>query len=446
MNKLKIIGLSFTCSAPFVWLILFTLTTDSEKGISNIQTFLLVCGFILFFLGIGLYNFAKANNARTKYVKYSLPIHLVLIAIGITFKIFHFPGASIITIISIFSLCFTVFPIMAKNRYNRWSNFSQSSFQIIGLMISDSLGLTLLLLGMEFKLMHWPLANLLMILGIVFLILSFFLWQKKFEQLFKLQIESGDKLKEQHKEIVDSINYAKRIQSAILPPIQTIKNAFQEAFVLYKPKDIVAGDFYWLEKVGNTTLIAVADCTGHGVPGALVSVVCNNALNRSVREFKLTDPGKILTKTREIILSEFEKSNEEVKDGMDITLCAITGNKIKFSGAYNPLWIIRKNTKIVEEIKVDKQPVGLYHKMQPFNTFETESEKGDVIYIFSDGFSDQFGGEKGKKFKSKNFKTLLCNIVDESMENQKIELDSHFESWRGGLEQIDDVCVIGIKF
>ena len=197
-----------------------------------------------------------------------------------------------------------------------------------------------------------------------------------------------------------------------------------------------------MELQKDTILIAAADCTGHGVPGALVSVVCNNGLNRSVREHGLTDPGKILDKTREIIISEFEKSDEEVKDGMDIALCSIQNNILKYAGAHNPLWLIRDNELV--EIKANKQPIGKYINQSPFTTHTLEIKKGDKIYMFSDGFSDQFGGEKNKKYKTKEFKKLILSIQSETMEDQKNIIDNTFENWKGDLEQLDDVCVIGI--
>lgn len=260
-----------------------------------------------------------------------------------------------------------------------------------------------------------------------------------------------DQLEEKNTEILDSIAYAKRIQSAILPPQSVLKKELKDAFVFYKPKDIVAGDFYWLEPQKERVLFAAADCTGHGVPGAMVSVVCNNGLNRSVREFGLTDPGEILDKTRAIVISEFEKSEEDVKDGMDIALCSLSGveggstQTLEYAGANNPLWIIRKDGKTVEEIKASKQPIGKYTNPQPYVTHKIELDKGDSIYIFSDGYADQFGGDKGKKLKSKNFKELLLSMQGEEMERQKQLLDEAFDEWKGDYEQLDDVCVIGVK-
>lgn len=255
--------------------------------------------------------------------------------------------------------------------------------------------------------------------------------------------DAHHELGEKNQEIIDSINYAKRIQSAILPSKKAVKEYLKEAFILYKPKDVVAGDFYWMEQKDDKVFFAAADCTGHGVPGAMVSVVCNNALNRSVREHALTDPGEILTKTREIVVQEFEKSEEEVKDGMDIALCALEKNNLQYAGAHNPLWIIR-NGEIIE-VKANKQPIGQFDNPEPFTTHNFELQKGDSIYIFSDGYVDQFGGEKGKKFKAKAFRELLLSIQEKSMEEQKTIIDEAFEAWRGHLEQIDDVCIIGVR-
>jgi len=188
------------------------------------------------------------------------------------------------------------------------------------------------------------------------------------------------------------------------------------------------------------------------VDGAMVSVVCNNGLNRSVREYGISKPALILDKTREIVVEEFSKSEDEVKDGMDIALCALSGIKengspviVEFAGANNPLWIIRKGTAEIEEVKADKQPIGSFSHKKDFTNHEIELFNGDRIYIFSDGFADQFGGEKGKKFKAANFKRLLLSSQNESMAKQKELINNSFEDWRGPLEQLDDVCVIGIE-
>ncbi|MFT7611863.1 MAG: serine phosphatase RsbU (regulator of sigma subunit), partial [Parvicellaceae bacterium] len=263
--------------------------------------------------------------------------------------------------------------------------------------------------------------------------------EEKKEELEKIH----DELHEKNTEIVDSIAYAKRIQLAILPPHTMLDNHLRNGFVLFKPKDVVSGDFYWMEVVGNKVIYAAADCTGHGVPGAMVSVVCNNALNRTVREFGITQPAQILNKTRELVIETFQRSEQDVKDGMDIAICSLEGNKLKYAGANNPLWIIRNGAII--ETKANKQPIGQFDNPEPYTTHNFDLEPGDSIYIFSDGYVDQFGGEKGKKFKSKAFKELLLSIQDKSMEEQNTIIDEVFETWKGKFEQIDDVCIIGVR-
>lgn len=246
-------------------------------------------------------------------------------------------------------------------------------------------------------------------------------------------------------EITDSIGYAQRIQAAIMTPIKVFQEHLPNSFILYKPKDIVAGDFYYFEKKGDLLIFAAADCTGHGVPGAMVSVVCNNALNRSIREFDLTDPGKILDKTRELVIEQFEKSEDEVKDGMDISICAVDlkSMKLRWAGANNPLWLIRNEE--FSSIEPNKQPIGQYPNPVPFTSHEIDLIDDDLLYVFTDGYADQFGGEKGKKFKRKNLKKLLLQNCDNTMNRQMKIIDEAFEEWMGDNEQVDDVCVIGVR-
>ena len=252
-------------------------------------------------------------------------------------------------------------------------------------------------------------------------------------------------LEEKNNEITDSITYAKRIQSAILPSDVIFKTHLPNSFVLYKPKDIVAGDFYWMEKVNTEIFFAAADCTGHGVPGAMVSVVCSNALNQGLEKKSPITPGLLLDTTRDFVKNRFETESNNVKDGMDIALCALnfSTNQLQFSGANNPLYIIRENELI--EIKGDKQHIGKHHKESNFTNHIISLKKDDCIYLFSDGYADQFGGPKGKKFMYKQFKSLLLKTSQLPLDQQKEVLNNTFENWRGDLEQIDDVCVIGIK-
>jgi serine phosphatase RsbU (regulator of sigma subunit) len=271
----------------------------------------------------------------------------------------------------------------------------------------------------------------------------------------KLKVEEAHfELGEKNTEILDSINYAKRIQDAILPSNDVVKELLTNSFIYYKPKDIIAGDFYWIDKIGDKVLFAAADCTGHGVPGAMMSVLCHNALSRSIREEGLIMPGEILTRTRGIVVEQLNKttdvndvSMDNIRDGMDIAFCVldVKMNELYYAGAHNPLWILRKGAKEIEEIKSDKQSIGRIDNPQPYQSQKVQLNKGDSIYVFTDGYADQFGGEKGKKFKYKPFKNLIVSMKDDSMEEQLKLISSHFDAWKGRLEQVDDVCVIGVK-
>jgi len=252
-------------------------------------------------------------------------------------------------------------------------------------------------------------------------------------------------IEEKQKEILESIEYALRIQTAILPPEKIVKQYLENSFILYKPKDIVAGDFYWMESVGDSVLFAACDCTGHGVPGAMVSVVCHNALNRAVREFGLTQPAAILDKTSEIVKENFAKSEEDIKDGMDISLCSfnIKTNKLEWAGANNPLWLI--NNQELAETKADKQSIGNSEDSKPFTNHTFTLKTGENIYIFSDGFQDQFGGDGEKKFTKKRFKELLLTLQNLTMQAQGIAIDKFIIDYRKETEQTDDILVMGVK-
>ncbi len=277
--------------------------------------------------------------------------------------------------------------------------------------------------------------------GFVFRTLRITSKQKNIIELQKHIVE------EHQKEIIDSITYAKRLQQAILPSDNEIYKYLPDSFILYKPKDIVAGDFYWMHISPNedVVFIAAADSTGHGVPGAMVSVVCSNALNRAVNEFNLIDTGKILDKTRELVLETFAKSGEAIKDGMDISLLAInkTKNELQWSGANNSLWYIQNNE--LKEIKPDKQSIGQTENPEPFRTNTIEFKSGTQFYLFTDGYADQFGGSKGKKFKYKQLQEILIATSCLSLPDQKVSLLNSLNSWKGNLEQVDDITLIGIR-
>ena len=252
-------------------------------------------------------------------------------------------------------------------------------------------------------------------------------------------------LSQQNNDIINSITYAKRLQDAILPPNDLFKNCFKESDVLFLPKDIVSGDFYWLEKTKSHTFFAVADCTGHGVPGAMVSVVGYNALNQCVNELNMTDSAMILDQLAILVEETFSKSKHQVSDGMDITLCVWDNQKtLQFSGAFNPLYLIRDEELI--EYKGDKQPIGKFEKRAPFTKHEIALKENDSIYLFSDGYPDQFGGERGKKLKYSNFKQYLLDFNKQPSSLMHEQLSDRFAEWKGKEEQIDDVCIMNVRF
>ncbi len=255
-----------------------------------------------------------------------------------------------------------------------------------------------------------------------------------------------DTLEERNNEIMDSIHYAKYIQESLLPAKKVVKSYLPESFILFKPKELVSGDFYWMHTEGDGLYVAVADCTGHGVPGAMVSVVGTNGLKRCLTELKLKKPSEILDHLASYVIDTFNAEGErEVKDGMDISLCKInfTTKTLEFAGANNPLWILRGEEII--QVKADRQPVGKHLNPVPFNNHEFELQVKDRLFMFSDGFADQFGGPKGKKLKSKTFKQLLIDNKDMDMESLHDLLNKTIEDWMGTLEQIDDISVMGIE-
>lgn len=287
-----------------------------------------------------------------------------------------------------------------------------------------------------------------LLLGLLGFIVYFLIQKNRHNKLLREQNilieEQRQSIEEKQNEILDSINYASRIQSAILPKNEILLAQLKNGFVLYLPKDVVSGDFYWMHQISvGHFIVAVADCTGHGVPGAMVSVICNNALNRCVREFGLTDPGLILDKTREIVIQEFDESDENVRDGMDISICNVNYNskKMLWAGANNPIWILNKNE--FKELKGDKMPVGRYEHTTSFQTHEIELRQGERYILFSDGFADQFGGKKGKKYKYRALKEFLIDLSEEPIERFEQLLKAEFLRWKEDYEQLDDVCFVG---
>jgi serine phosphatase RsbU (regulator of sigma subunit) len=249
------------------------------------------------------------------------------------------------------------------------------------------------------------------------------------------------------RKVIDSLNYAQRIQDALLPSEAYLKKYFRESFILYKPKDIVSGDFYWIGEKSDTRFIVAADCTGHGVPGALISMIGHDLLEKIIITENTLQPGKILDRMSEALWETFSREKNTgtvIRDGMDIGICSIDIKKrvISFAGAFFPLFLIRENRLI--EIKGDRYTLGIT-PVTPFTNHTIDLLEGDMLYLFSDGYVDQFGGEENKKFMYRRFRYLLMNIHSYPLADQKAILDDNIMTWKGNNQQVDDILIIGFR-
>lgn len=291
--------------------------------------------------------------------------------------------------------------------------------------------------------------------------------EKKVKLRTKALDENSKLLRIRNQDINDSLKYARKIQNALLPDKEIWSNILPNSLYLYLPKEVISGDFYWVTERNNRKYFAIADCTGHGIPGAMVSVVGINNLHRCINEYHLEKPNEILDKLSILVKESFESklNKETVKDGMDIALCSIYEEDhkkvLEYSGANNHLWILRKqanptiqncrkttinlNSTVLFEISADKQPIGNNDNKLPFTNNKFELFEGDEIYLFSDGYVDQFGGPNNKKYKFKNFRALLSNLHDTNPKLKKEKLHESFTKWKGTEEQVDDVCVACIR-
>lgn len=313
-------------------------------------------------------------------------------------------------------------------------------------------------LGMQRVILVMGCAVLLLILGLAYILYRHAIQRKKsivqLSEQHAIVSSQKDQIERILFELTDSIRYALRIQTAVLPSEDTIRGTIPgDYFVMYKPKDIVSGDFFFVDRRGDWTLVAVADCTGHGVPGAFVSMLCISLLNEIVKQQEITHANIILNELRTKVIKSLQQKGiqGEQMDGMDISLLLINNKTYacQWSGANNPLYMIPSKTKKLEELKPDKRPIAIYPDMNDFTNHELLAGKGDVFYLFTDGYSDQFGGEKGKKFMSRNFKKLLQDHAHKPMHEQGEILDVTIEDWKNsygsGCEQIDDITVLGIR-
>lgn len=354
------------------------------------------------------------------------------------------------------------FKVKAKNIYDVESDVATFNIEIATpwfLTVWAYLFYGILLILMVYLIVLWQTAKL----------------KKKQKELERIVQERTREISRQkaeieniHNDLSQSIDYAKRLQQAILPSEKIIRQYTSDYFVLFKPKDKVSGDFYWWTHIKGHTIITAVDCTGHGVPGAFMSMLGVSLLREIVQKEHITHTGIILSRLRkEIVISLKQKGESgEQKDGMDMSLISIDHEKntVQFSGANNPLYVVKNeklniehdniiefentdsdNSKFLYEVKADKMPIAIYEKMDDFSTTEIQTNAGDLLYLFSDGYADQFGGLKGKKFKYKPFKQAILDNANKPMQEQKETLDEIFKNWKTNVEQIDDVVVVGIK-
>lgn len=286
---------------------------------------------------------------------------------------------------------------------------------------------------------------------IVFAALIFSSLRRNYEnEKIKVELQK-EKIETQHKHITDSILYASDIQQALMQKPSQINNYFKQGFVFWRPKDVVSGDFYTIRTLphqSNKIVCAVADCTGHGVPGALLTMLGFSFLNETISQDSNLLPGEILDNLRTKTKKALQNGNQpaENRDGMDMLVCIIDKEKkeLQFAGAHRPLYVIRNQQLI--EYKGDRMPIGAYYQdSQPFTTHTIKIQERDVVYMFTDGFADQFGHEDGKKFYISSFKDLLLNIHSQPLQQQEEEIQNTFYQWKGIQEQTDDVLVVGIK-
>jgi serine phosphatase RsbU (regulator of sigma subunit) len=286
-----------------------------------------------------------------------------------------------------------------------------------------------------------------LILSLIIIAGAFIGYRNKKRANALLQMQKKE-IENQKNYLTSSINYAKRIQSAVFPSDNVLASRFSEHFILFKPLDVVSGDFYWYRQNRDEVYIAVADCTGHGVPGAFMSILGITYLNEIVNKTESGNPAEILYHLRENVIRSLNQSNQisEVKDGMEVALCKLNmeSRMLQFSGAFRPLFLIRENA--IHYFKGDKMPIGVYDNIEkPFANNNIQLQKDDVVYIFTDGFVDQIGGPDRKTFKTNRFKELLLDISRYPMPEQKYLLERRIVEWQGEFDQTDDILVVGFK-
>jgi sigma-B regulation protein RsbU (phosphoserine phosphatase) len=417
---------------------------------------IIVCLISLFYALIGLNNHYYWGVALTGYSVFSTSFSLYLVHKGHYRFAFHYIMFYGFLFISSFSYLFG-----AANNSHYYFLF----LPVVANIFFDELRVTIMYLCIcivvmlanviyiESSVAYYIVPDSMRFFGypnIPFICLLIFLGVRLFKQenlKYAATIEEQrQSLEEKNREITDSINYAKKIQEALIPAEEEFNAYFKESYVLFKPKDIVSGDFYWAARKQNKVFYAAADCTGHGVPGGFMTMLGLTFLDEIVNEKNISEPAVILNHLRDRIITTLKQTGNagENKDGMDIALCCIDTdtNTLHYAAANNSVYLLRNNQ--LQELKPDKQPCGFHHDTKPFTSHSIQLQANDCIYTFSDGYADQFGGEKGKKFKYKKLEELLISSHT-NFKDQKNLLDTTFETWKGSLEQVDDILLIGIR-
>jgi serine phosphatase RsbU (regulator of sigma subunit) len=456
--KLKKVGrVLIALGILFISTALFLESADHFASFKDTATVITVTGMLssVIFIGLGItfIYFNAEEKKRKRAIKIIGIVCSAVLAFALYSKRHWYAGASIEFIVSLFIFSFAGLPLIIKSRYERRKDlFTQK--QIL-LSYLDLFAFALIILSVLFKIMHWPGSVQMLTFGIVGFLISTLSWHRSFEKEVRLRKKAEQdvkhaflELEEKNKEVLDSITYAQRIQKALLAGESMLKKNLPDHFVLFKPKDIVSGDFYWACEAHGKFYFIVADSTGHGVPGAFMSLLNISFLNEAINEKGIQKPNEILAHVRLRLIGSLaiEGSNEGGNDGMDCILMCLdkTKTKLEVSCAHNPLLIIHNNE--LKEIAADKIPVGKSVKNEiPFTLHSLDLKKDDTLYAFTDGFADQFGGPNGKKLKYKQLCGTLLENKDLPLQTQKENLLKLFSAWKGNLEQVDDVLIAGIR-
>lgn len=466
INKL---GKIFLCTGILAFLTLIGLDISGHsilvsKGLSIV---ILASLIFLIFSGITLIYLQSSVEKRIRVSQIILGFVIFLFLAGSISKFMSYPGAGIEIVLFFFLLCFSYFPFVIKRRFERLIEILPSKSKAIYLSVLDLIGLLCFVMGAMFLLQKWPFALPLLGIGIVTFLIAMNGWNRNFRREVELRKSAETELKatleelhrthleitEKHKEIKDSINYAERIQRSFLATEAVLSENLDEYFVIFQPRDVVSGDFYWANQLKDGRfLLLTGDSTGHGVPGAIMSLLNITSLEKAIEHE--SEPAQIFNEARMTIIERLKKdgSVEGGKDGMDGSLISFNKDKsaLTYTSANNSVWIARYSEELsayeLLEFLGDKMPLGKHiHDTVSFTQTEVPLLKNDVVYCFTDGFADQFGGPKGKKFMKKQMKELILQMATLPLEEQQKTILQTFNDWKGSHEQIDDVTMIAVR-